>query len=164
MSINRTLQLRLKLIGSLQLTIIAVILNMTLTVIFASIAVFFDYSINSNFYKFDNLLEEFFFVSMLGPILETVIYQYFLTNLIMETSKRISGLQRPGLAVVISAVIFGYGHSYNYLYMIAAFFIGLSLNVFYLIIKGRKLNAFFFTTVVHSLCNSIVFALQHLIK
>lgn len=152
---------RLRNISTALLTGLAILFNLTISFVFAFISVLVDYPINSNFLKFDSLIEELVIVAVLAPLLETFIYQYGLIAIVLLLYRKLFNRESIIAGVILPALIFASCHGYNYLYMFAALFIGLSLNSFYIIVKSRNHNAFIYTTIVHAMCNLTSFTLKN---
>jgi membrane protease YdiL (CAAX protease family) len=113
-------------------------------------------------YFVDSIKQEFLFVVIIGPFVETFLCQYFLINLIISLTRFLFKKESNSLAIFISALIFGLGHQYNYMYMAVTFFTGLLYSTFFIIIKYRKQDAFTYTAIVHALYNLFAFAMKNL--
>ena len=104
-----------------------------------------------------NAGDPYFFV-FVAPFLETLVFQYWLLHILLKNFK-------PGIAVVLSGLLFACMHQYNLYYMMAAFLPG----VFFAAIvyaKGflanNKLFAVLLVYVIHSLNNGFAFILKNL--
>lgn len=144
------------------LIVIAFTFNMLLSLTFAFVSHKAGYPINANFLAFDSLWEEIIIVIILAPIIETVVYQYFLVDVTLYLTSVIFKKQSIILAILIPAICFALSHKYNYLYVANTLIAGLSLNLFYVLVKLRKQNAFICTVIVHSVYNLAVFTLKHI--
>lgn len=132
----------------------------------AQIAIFFSASFLMIFFVFpfiflaDQIIGEntsgpdlnWFIVILLAPILETYLNQ-MLPFLLMQKwnlTKR-----KYGLYVVLSASIFAAMHSYSIQYVIAIFPVGLVLSYVYVFYSKNPRVAFWSTTMIHALKNSV---------
>jgi membrane protease YdiL (CAAX protease family) len=145
-----------------KLILLTLIVRLIFSLVVSYFAELYDIRINTNALKFDSIKEELFFVVIAGPIVETFLCQYFLINLIISLTRFLFKKESISLAIFISALIFGLGHQYNYMYMALTFISGLLYGTFFVIIKYRKQDAFTCTTIVHSLYNLFAFGMKHL--
>jgi len=145
-----------------KLILLALIVHLIFSLLVSYIAYLFDIQINTNPIKFDSIIVEFFGVVIIGPFVETFLCQYFLINLIISLTRFLFKKESIGLAIFISALIFGLSHDYNYIYMAVTFFTGLLYSTFFLIIKFRKQDAFTCTAIVHALYNLFAFSMKYL--
>ena len=145
-----------------KLILLALIVHLIFSLLVSYIAHLFDIQINSNPIKFDSIKEEFLVVVIAGPFIETFLCQYFLINFIISLTRFLFKKESISLAIFISALIFGLGHQYNYIYMAVTFFTGLLYATFFFIIKCRKQDAFTCTSIVHSLYNLFAFGMKYL--
>jgi len=109
----------------------------------------------SLFYKFN-------IVVLVGPLIETFLFQYVFIEFLLMFSKRYLVL------IIISGLIFGashYPHFHNFLYSFFAFIAGFLFASIYIISKKRKdLNAFYMVFLVHSCSNLIAFLVGYIIS
>jgi membrane protease YdiL (CAAX protease family) len=145
-----------------KLILLTLIVRLIFSLVVSYFAELYDIRINTNALKFDSIKEELFFVVIAGPIVETFLCQYFLINLIISLTRFLFKKESISLAIFISALIFGLGHQYNYMYMALTFISGLLYGTFFVIIKYRKQDAFTCTTIVHALYNLFAFGMKHL--
>ena len=145
-----------------KLTLLALIVHLIFSFAVSYFAYLFDIQINTNPIKFDNIKEEFLVVVIIAPFVETFLCQYFLINLIISLNRFLFKKESISLAIFISALIFGLGHQYNYIYMAVTFFTGLLYATFFFIIKCRKQDAFTYTSIVHCLYNLVAFGMKYL--
>jgi membrane protease YdiL (CAAX protease family) len=92
--------------------------------------------------------------SIIIPVLETFFNQYLPFKLMQSWHLT---KNKYGLYIVISAIIFGLCHCYSIQYMIFAFSVGLVLGYTYCFYSKTPKIAFWSTTLIHGLRNSIVF-------
>lgn len=92
-----------------------------------------------------------FLTLLLAPVIETIIYQYFLYLILNNILK----LKNEILIIIIMAAAFGLSHTYHWLYMCTTFIGGLILNNFYIqIIKMKNMRyAVLLTMLLHFLYN-----------
>lgn len=144
------------------LIVLAFVFNLILSLIFAFLSHKAGYTINANFMPLDSIKEELLVVVLFAPFLETIVYQYFLVDVTLYLTQLIFKKESIILAILIPAICFAMSHMYNYIYVANTLIAGLSLNLFYVLVKLRKQNAFICTVIVHSLYNLCVFALRHI--
>ncbi|PJE47998.1 MAG: hypothetical protein CUR34_00520 [Sediminibacterium sp.] len=101
---------------------------------------------------FDSKKEEFLFVVILAPLIETLIFQYSIITSLLE--------KRPKaylFACIFSAILFGLSHFYSPVYILKTFFSGLLFATLYLVVSQKKRNAFIAVVIAHALYNLTVF-------
>lgn len=104
-----------------------------------------------------SLLVEGIGVTIVAPILETLIFQYG----VIEILNHISYFKKKNLVIgIISAILFGVVHSYSVLYMFFGFIIGLLLAYSYILYKRKSFSAFWVVFWIHCIRNSISFLLS----
>lgn len=104
-----------------------------------------------------SLLVEGIGVTIVAPILETLIFQYG----VIEILNHISYFKGKNLVIaIISAILFGVVHSYSVLYMFFGFIIGLLLAYSYILYKKKSFSAFWVVFWIHCIRNSISFLLS----
>ena len=112
--------------------------------------------INHRFFKLENAVfdtfsekELFLLVVIFAPVIETLIFQWFLYQLLDKIKVNSVSI------VILMSIAFSLAHWYHWLYVIAAFIKGLFLNYFYVyILKNRnELIAVLLTIVLHSSYN-----------
>lgn len=104
----------------------------------------------------DNIIFFFFLVVILGPVIETILYQTLPINAVQQVLKwfRVELLSLP---IFISAIIFSLSHWYNINYVVNAFLGGLIYAWFYVIVQRRKERAIIVVFLIHALKNLVVF-------
>ncbi|MBL6991538.1 MAG: CPBP family intramembrane metalloprotease [Bacteriovoracaceae bacterium] len=91
---------------------------------------------------------------ILAPIIETLFDQL----LVIKLSRFIKVFKKhPSLSILLSAIIFGLGHSYSTLYIIQTFFVGIIFAYVYVFFEKRydDKHAFLALSGIHSLRNLI---------
>ncbi len=88
-----------------------------------------------------------------APLIETAIIQWGCLRLLRKLHCK------TGLAICISALIFGLGHAYSAPYVILGTLVGAILALVFVIEDGRKGYPFLATLAVHALRNGITAAL-----
>jgi len=102
--------------------------------------------------------EIFLIVVILGPLIETFLFQFVLIELIILLFKSIKIRGGQVIAVLVSSFLFAATHPYSFIYLFSALISGLMYGIFYLISKRKKgLNGFSVVFIVHSFYNLIVF-------
>jgi hypothetical protein len=92
-------------------------------------------------------------VIVFAPLFETFLNQYLPYKLMQKWSFTKT---KSGLYILLSAFIFGLCHCYNIKYMIFAFSVGLILGYTYLFYSKTPSKAFWSTTLIHAIRNSMV--------
>ena len=160
--LSRGILLTFRKINTPYLILLAILFNLILSLSFALITHKSGYSINANFMPFDSIKEELLVVVLFAPFAETVIYQYWLVDVTLFITQRLLRKESLILALLIPSICFALSHMYNYIYVANTFIAGLSINLFYIIVKLRKQNAFISTVIMHALYNLGVFTLKHI--
>jgi|GEM_PF-943770 len=129
-----------------------IIFNLLLSYIIYMISLFFH---SEGFYspnREETLLKQFTIGVLLGPLLETVIFQYA----IIES---IRGKLRIRYVVVISALCFSLIHLYSVSYFIYALFGGLAFGLLYFL-QETVFRSVLMVWMAHFLFNLIVFLVR----
>lgn len=100
-------------------------------------------------WRSDDLTKMIVLGCVMSPLLETAVTQWACIRLLKKL--RI----RTGMAVFLSAVLFGLGHAYSILYMSMAFFVGAVLGTVFTIEDARGGHPFLATLAVHAFRNWI---------
>ncbi len=101
----------------------------------------------------------FFLSVIIGPALETLIYQY-LPYKVMEYFNLIKHRRGIYSLFIISTLFFALSHPYSLAYIIYAFFMGLLFIVLFYIsynIRKDKYASFWLLTLIHMIINTLVF-------
>ena len=104
---------------------------------------------------FDSITEQLLFGVLIGPIIETLLFQSLIISIICKIVKKTRFNLIP--ALVISAIAFGLNHSYNLVYIIYTFIIGIFLAFVYYVARFRKESATLSVFLIHSIINLISF-------
>ena len=99
-----------------------------------------------------------FIVVILAPLLETLLNQHLPFKLFQALNWT---KNKYGLYVVVSAIIFGLCHYYSLRYIIFAFAVGLIWGYTYLFYSKSPGKAFWTTTLIHALRNSMTVLLAY---
>jgi len=119
--------------------------------------------INHRFFKLENVIfeelserEMFLLAVVIGPIIETLIFQLFLYRFINKTR-----INNTSIIIILMSFAFSQAHWYHWLYVVAAFINGLFLNYFYLYTykKKNEFIAVLLTIALHSSYNLFGFLL-----
>ncbi|WP_026895490.1 CPBP family intramembrane glutamic endopeptidase [Clostridiisalibacter paucivorans] len=105
-----------------------------------------------------SLLAQFITVSIVAPIIETLIFQYGVIE-ILSSINYFKG--KNIIIVIVSALIFGISHSYSVLYIFFGFIIGLLLAYSYILYKKKDFSAFGVVFWIHCIRNFISFMLRY---
>ncbi|WP_209332976.1 CPBP family glutamic-type intramembrane protease [Lunatimonas salinarum] len=97
---------------------------------------------------------------VLGPIIETFIYQFLIIEAILLMKNKIN---IPNIVPIsVSALAFGISHNYNVLYIISMILIGILYATYYLIAKyNTNMKAYLSVLLVHSFANLIGFVIEN---
>lgn len=118
------------------------------------------FKINSGFNnESQTVLEIFFTVVILAPLIETFLFNYTTQKFIeFFTSHKIK-------VILFSSIVFSIVHCYSFIYMVYSFFAGLILNLFYHYCKSNfnVTNAFWLTFLLHLAHNLTGFIILELI-
>ncbi|WP_366143267.1 CPBP family intramembrane glutamic endopeptidase [Soonwooa sp.] len=126
--------------------------------------VFEQFNISENeigFSKLKNrgLGESIFLVAILAPILESLIFQYFVINVIQFLAKKIKFNDSKKInliCILTSTILFASAHfGYSFWYFLATLPAGLILAITYLNFQKRTPNGFWMIVVLHSIHNII---------
>ncbi|GAB2924102.1 hypothetical protein GCM10027093_74430 [Paraburkholderia jirisanensis] len=89
------------------------------------------------------------FGCLIAPMLETAVNQWACIRLLNRFGCR------TAIAIVISALLFGLGHTYSVAYVLTTFIIGLVLAATFVIEDHRGGSPFLVTMMVHATRNGI---------
>lgn len=99
-----------------------------------------------------SLLSTIIVASIVGPIVETFIFQYG----IIEILSSIKIFKEKNIIIaIIAALLFGISHSYSYIYVFYGFILGLVLAYSYLTYKKKSFSAFWVVFWIHCIRNTI---------
>ncbi len=133
---------------------IFVLINFLISYFFSAVSYFiFDEKILRGFIEFKSIEQEIVVVGFIGPIIETLVFQYG----IIETLK--PKIKYRFIPYLVSAIVFGLSHFYNPFYCLFAIFSGLFLCYVYYLGSLRK-QGFLLTLLVH-MCYNLVVSLLH---
>lgn len=107
-------------------------------------------------FKFNSLTEHFMTSVIVAPILETYIFQRGIINFSLLTLKT---TRLP--AVLLSATGFALTHTYSIPYVIVTFLIGILYGIIYLSFLAKKVDAFWYLTIIHAAYNLCAFLLNN---
>lgn len=118
----------------------------------AVIANYFDADLTSTSFQFSSLHEEFIIAVIAAPILETLIFQYFILETLLNLKLA------PLLCVIASALLFGISHYYNLAYVLVTTVVGFIFAYYYMALRHQhSLNKLVFVTLLHALSNLFAF-------
>ena len=119
------------------------------------------YKFDNGFQEFtENLFEKFIIIVVIAPLIETLIFNYFLQKVLSKFIKNTFYL------IFISSLIFAFAHCHSIIYIFFGFFGGLILNLFYFLNKkDRSIKyAFWMTFLLHALVNLTSFIFSEFVK
>ena len=114
----------------------------------------FDITATNSVMKDKNIFESFIIGVILGPLLETLIFQIGVIKISLYFNKD------KTLAILISALAFGLTHIFNAYYFVYAFGIGLYFAYLYFLSLKKGIKPFWSLSVVHALFNLTVFCFK----
>lgn len=100
-----------------------------------------------------NSFREIAFGIIIGPMIETLLFQALIISLICKFIKRPK--YNLYLSLLISATVFSLDHTYNIYYVAYAFLIGISYAFAYYIGRYKKWNAALTVFLIHAIHNTI---------
>ncbi len=102
----------------------------------------------------------FFFVVLVAPLFETIIFQTAIIKLVIYLQKIIKIKQNNYLPITISAIAFGLYHNYNTTYIIIGIIGGFVFASSYIISKKRSEKPIINLFLIHSVLNFIPFCID----
>ncbi len=142
---------------------IIIFVNLFLSILFAYLSYYYFKSIlASNAIVWDSATEEVIITLLLGPLLETFLFQYCSHKLFLYIIKDVTlnSKTKDWLFIICSSLLFSAMHGYNWLYRVNAFFGGVSLNYSYLYFKKNKSAPYFSVVLIHAIYNLFIFLLK----
>ena len=101
-----------------------------------------------------SFIEQFIVTVIIAPLIETLINQYAIIKIL----RKLNILENRNLIIIlISAILFGLGHTYNLQYVIHTFFIGILLAYSFVIYEKKESSPFWTVCAIHSLRNLTIF-------
>ncbi|MCG9899678.1 MAG: CPBP family glutamic-type intramembrane protease [Hydrotalea sp.] len=111
----------------------------------------------------EGLFKTFIAGSIVGPLIETLIFQYLPITLLHKFRINKSA-KELNLIIIISSLIFGITHSYNILTVIDASIAGLIFCTVFVYFQKRNKSGFFYTFLLHGLFNTYAFILDDVLN
>tara|TARA_B110000114_G_scaffold22039_1_gene21000 strand:+ start:1245 stop:1751 length:507 start_codon:yes stop_codon:yes gene_type:complete len=106
-----------------------------------------------------SLTEIFIFTVIIGPIIETFLFQYLIIE-VLFFFKRI----KINTIIIISSLSFSLTHYYNFIYILVTFLSGIIYASYYLYLKEEKQRfPFLYICLFHSLYNFSAFILDDIL-
>lgn len=116
----------------------------------------YDSRILETFQKNTHLAEIFILSVIIGPLIETFLFQYLIIELLYYFKK-----VKPNIIIIISALVFCSIHNYNFIYILVTFIAGLIYASYYIYLKEvKKKYPFIYIWMLHTLYNFTVFILD----
>lgn len=113
--------------------------------------------INANTISNESLDEIFIYTVLIGPVLETFIFQFLVIEILVLFKVKHTSI------IVISGLLFAVAHFYNLAYILAIVFPGLLYAWYYLYLKLHKKHAFLSVTLLHACSNLFAFIFDDLL-
>ena len=107
-----------------------------------------------------SLIYDFVVACIIAPIVETYIFQVLIINLFTNY-----WIKNKNIAILISALLFGFSHLYSWYYIFWTFFVGLVFAWAYVIYKEKQgyKKAVFAIILIHALRNLVSLVINHLL-
>ena len=111
-----------------------------------------------------NLFDIFLLSVVIGPFVETCVFQFFIVEsvfLFVENNSR-----AKKVACILSSMLFGLSHYYNFYYVLVMVLVGLFYCWVYIFIKNWKSrkSAFWSLTLIHLINNAFAFIVNDVLK
>jgi len=104
------------------------------------------------------LFKQFIMVVIVGPIVETLLFQILILRFIL---KKITQIEI--IAVVLSAILFGLWHSDNITLIAAGFVSGLTLAILFFVFRQKKWSPFLYLTLIHGGFNLVALVINNIL-
>ena len=106
-----------------------------------------------------SLLEIFFVTVLIGPVLETFIFQFLIIEILLKLKIK------NNLIILISTLAFSLSHNYNLIYILLIIFPGILYSTYYLFLKiENQKTPFLNIFLLHLLSNFVSFILDDVIQ
>jgi Type II CAAX prenyl endopeptidase Rce1-like len=127
-----------------------IILYLLADIVISSLFSFIFFPNHPNTFRFESFRERIFVVVLFAPIIETLIFQFFVIE------KSIKYLKSNKLtALFLSAILFGLSHHYSIAYISKAFCAGLLFGLLYFVVQNKGRNPILYVTIAHASFNFI---------
>lgn len=120
----------------------------------------YDPKILETFEENTSLVEIFILSVVVGPLIETFLFQYLIIEILYALKK-----VKVQFILIISALAFSSSNYYNFIYILVTFTSGLIYASYYLYLKiGKKKYPFIYIWVLHTLYNFTIFILVDILN
>lgn len=102
-------------------------------------------------FKLDAIWEKILVVIILGPLVETILFQYLVITIICRIIKRPRFNFYP--AIILSAIAFAFNHNYNTYYFVYTLLVGIVYALGFYLLRYRKENGILIVFTVHGIFN-----------
>jgi hypothetical protein len=99
-------------------------------------------------YSQQSILEALFLLIIIAPIIETIIFQYW----VIKISRKLFKLN-DSISILISAIVFGLIHSDSISHQVIAFTSGLILAYSFVIYEKKEFSASLMVIILHAIRN-----------
>lgn len=99
---------------------------------------------------FASKIEGFFIAVLIGPFIETLLFQHLIIKFILKKSATATLL-----ACMVSAILFAISHYYSWEYILKTFISGLLFASLFLIISHKRQNPVLIVFIAHAIYNCI---------
>lgn len=113
--------------------------------------------------KTESIIALFFFTVLYGPLIETLLIQFFpIKGILFFLNKK--NKHKYIIAILFSALLMSSMHIFNPAYFFYMFTIGCLLAISFIIAIHRRQNAFLTIGIVHAIWNFLVFLTNSITK
>ncbi len=115
----------------------------------------------------DNKLLTIFLITIAAPIIETLIFQIvcinaFILIFALILNKNENNRNILIISIVLSAIVFGFAHFYNWIYMAFMLILGIYFGYIYFYCYLKQVKPFYPIAILHSLYNLTVYAIENM--
>ncbi|HEX8349936.1 MAG TPA: CPBP family intramembrane glutamic endopeptidase, partial [Hymenobacter sp.] len=93
-----------------------------------------------------SIIEKFFLLSFVGPVIETLLFQTIIIKIALKL------FENKAVSVLISSLVFGLAHNYSGAYIFVTLIMGFFFGLFYVICENHY--ATIHVIILHSLYNA----------
>ena len=108
-------------------------------------------------FREDTMLVQLIILVVLAPLVETLIGQKWVILISRKLFKSNTA------AIIISSIVFGFGHTYSCGYLIFACFIGIVLAYAYIVYEEKEYSPYWVVCSIHALRNLISWILANFV-
>lgn len=122
----------------------------------ATIATYIDPTLTDSPYAKYGLVETFILLVVVAPLVETMLYQFAIIEILLKIRTP------PWWCIIISALVFGFSHWYNFAYVVVTFVDGLMLAYYYFKLRPQNYtNKVLWVMLLHASANIVAYVYNH---